>query len=117
MMDKIRLVLSAVKSFCDRRFHVSANNWIGVRIVASWRDGTSDQQIDPPLEASSPLQPLTQTTEHFTLLSTAPTNQRGALAANLRSARKVVIKDTQKIQTPERRMVIPSRRFELALLV
>ena len=68
MTSIIWLVLSAAKSFCDRRFHVPASNWIGVQILASERDrAASDQQVDPSLEALPPLEPLTQTAEHPTL--------------------------------------------------
>ena len=70
MTNKIRPVLSAAESFCNRRFHVAAINWIGVHIIASWRGRISDQQVNPPLEALPPLEPLPQTAEHATLLST-----------------------------------------------
>ena len=69
----------AAESFCNRRFHVAASNWIGVHIIASRRGRISDQQVNPPLEALPPLEPLPQTAEHATL-STDQTNQRGALA-------------------------------------
>jgi hypothetical protein len=67
MTSIIWLVPSAAKSFCDRGFYVPASNWIGVQILASERDRASDQQVDPSLEALSPLEPLTQTAEHPTL--------------------------------------------------
>ena len=80
MTNKIRPVLSAAESFCNRRFHVAANNWIGVHMIASRRWRIFDQQVNPPLKSLPPLEPLRQTAEHATLLSTEQTNQRGALA-------------------------------------
>ena len=97
MTDKILLVLSSTKSFFDRRFHPTANNWIGVHILASGRGRTSDQQVNPPLEPLPPLEPIPQTVEHSTLLSTDTDKPKRCTGGQPANCAQACVPTTEKI--------------------